>query len=141
RFHPELLPSLDYRGTHPGAFLAQGGRFMTLPGRLRNPGNLSAQRQPAKAQPADAELAQVSPRTSAQLAAVMPARGKFWGRALTPRFVKLGLNLCVFHSFCSSQFAFSSQLPAAALSCQPSALSSDFSRLRPERHSQMLQQH
>src|SRR5215469_8536419 len=63
-----------------------------LPGRLRNPGNLSPQRQPAETQTADAELPQVSARTPADLAAVVLARRE------------LGLA-CVLHSFCcSSQF-------------------------------------
>jgi hypothetical protein len=45
------------------------------PGRLGNPGDLAPQRQSAETQAADAELAQVSARTSAQLAAVvLPGR-------------------------------------------------------------------
>src|SRR5215469_10231142 len=47
-----------------------------LPGRLRNPWNLPAQRQLPEAQTADAELPQISSRTSAQFAAVMLARGE-----------------------------------------------------------------
>src|SRR5690348_7692031 len=48
------------------AALADDWRPTTfLPGRLRNSGNLSPQRQPAEAKPADAELTQVSARTSA----------------------------------------------------------------------------
>jgi hypothetical protein len=61
-----------------------------LPGRLRNPWNFPAQRELAEAQAANAELAQKGARTSAQLAAVMLARGK------------LGLS-CVFNSFCCSR--------------------------------------
>src|SRR2546423_11531599 len=58
-----------------------------LPGRLRDAGDLSLERQPAKAQAADAELAQISARTPADAAAVVPT-----GR-------ELGLA-CVFYSFC-----------------------------------------
>jgi hypothetical protein len=47
-----------------------------LPRRLRNPWNLSAQRQAAEAQAADAELAQKRARASAQVAAVVLARRK-----------------------------------------------------------------
>ena len=50
---------------------------MPLPRRLRDARNLAAQRQPAEAQAAQAELAQISARTSANLAAVVSARGKF----------------------------------------------------------------
>src|SRR5215472_2981518 len=60
-----------------------------LPGRLRNPGNLSPQRQSAETQTADAELPQVSARTPADLAAVVLARREF------------GLAR-VLHSFCCS---------------------------------------
>src|SRR5437762_5999545 len=61
-----------------------------LPGRLGDAGDLSLERQPTKAQAADAELAQVSARASANAAAVVPAAGKF------------GLA-CVFDSFCCSR--------------------------------------
>jgi hypothetical protein len=44
-----------------------------LPRGLRNPRNFPAQRQLSEAQAADAELPQVSARTSAQLAAVVLA--------------------------------------------------------------------
>src|SRR5215469_3530459 len=67
-----------------------------LPGRLRNPGDLTLQGQTAEAQAAYTELAQVRARPSADLAAVVLARGK------------LGL-LCVFYSFCCCRhLAFSS---------------------------------
>src|ERR1700730_5050094 len=67
-----------------------------LPGRLRNPGNFSAQRQATETQAADTELAQISAWASAQVAAVVLARRK------------LGLP-CILHSFCcSGQFIFSS---------------------------------
>src|SRR5215469_11886029 len=80
-----------------------------LPGRLRNPGNLSPQRQPAETQTADAELPQVSARTPADLAAVVLARRE------------LGLA-CVLHSFCcGSQFrSYTFRLKR----CQLSAVSS-----------------
>src|SRR5262249_49436317 len=59
---------------HPFAPACRGtcgdGNFKLLPGRLRYPGNLSPKRQPAEAQPADAELAQESARTPTQPAAV-----------------------------------------------------------------------
>src|SRR5207302_10385599 len=58
-----------------------------LPARLRNPRNFPTQRQPAETQAANAKLAQVAARTSANLAAVVLARGK------------LGLS-CVLNSFC-----------------------------------------
>lgn len=48
----------------------------SLPGRLRDPRNLPPQSQPAEAKAANAELAQVGARPSAQLAAVVPARGE-----------------------------------------------------------------
>src|SRR5882724_999393 len=99
-------------------FVRKGGRFTThsLPRRLRNPRNLSAQRQAAETQAANPELAQIRARTSAQFAAVMTARGELQLRLLASCFIKLRLDLCVLHSFCSSQFTFSSQLPAQARS-------------------------
>src|SRR5580692_8033303 len=103
-----------------------------LPGRFRDPGNLPAQCQPAEAQAAQSKLAQVSARPSAQLAAVVPARGKL-GRLLflVARQLKLLLDLCVFNSFCCShaflKMNWRCKLKSEAL-------------LRPERHAQMLQQ-
>src|SRR5262249_17521125 len=47
-----------------------------LPGRLRDAWNFSPQREAPEAQAADAKLAQVSPRTSADLAAVVLTRGE-----------------------------------------------------------------
>src|SRR4029077_20724104 len=59
---------------HSCAFCVPGWeiRFVTasLPGRLRNPGNLSAQSQTAETQAADSELAQIGSRAAAQFAAV-----------------------------------------------------------------------
>src|SRR2546423_11195630 len=49
---------------------------VSLPGRLRNSRNLPAQCQLPEAKPADPELPQEAPRTPAELAAVMLARGK-----------------------------------------------------------------
>ena len=73
------------------------------PGRLGNPRNLAAKSQSAEAQAADAKLAQVSPRTSAELAAVMPARGKLGLRPFAAaRLLKLFLDLRVLDSFCCS---------------------------------------
>jgi len=60
-----------------------------LPGWLRNPWNLATQRQLPEAQAANAELPDVGPRTSADLAAVVLARREF------------GL-LRVLYSFCCS---------------------------------------
>src|SRR5271165_16049 len=74
-----------------------------LPRRLRNSGDLAAQRQPAEAQAAHAELAQVSARTPAQLAAVVPTRGEFRPLLfLVARQLKLLFDLRVFNSFCCS---------------------------------------
>src|SRR5437762_11547491 len=64
-----------------------------LPGRLGDAGDLSLERQPAKAQAADAELAQIAARPSADAAAVVLPAGE------------LGLA-CVFHSFCCSRHVF-----------------------------------
>src|SRR5437899_6983445 len=76
---------------------------MPLPGRLGNAGNLAAKSQPAEAQAADTKLAQVCPWTSAELAAVMPARGEFglWTLA-TARLLKFFFDLRVLNSFCCS---------------------------------------
>src|ERR1700688_2366854 len=76
-----------------------------LPGRLRHAGNFPAQRQPAEAQAAQAEFAQVSARPPANLAAVVPARGKLGSLRLgVPRHFKLLFNLRVFNSFgCSHE--------------------------------------
>jgi hypothetical protein len=72
----------------------------SLPGRLRHSRNLSPQRQPAEAQPAHAELAQKRPRPPANLAAIMPARGKFRPRLLfVARLLKYFLDLRVLNSF------------------------------------------
>ena len=92
----------------PLRVVAQGGRFIPSPGRLRNPGNLSPQRQAAETQAANAELAQIRARTSAHLAAVMLARGKLRLRLFASRIVKLLLDLCVLDSFCCSQLTFRS---------------------------------
>src|SRR5271166_1312385 len=84
-----------------------------LPGRLRYPGNFSPQRQSAETQAADAELAEVPARASTNLAAVVLARGELQFRLLTPRVVKLLLDLRVLDSFCCGcHLAFSSWLLA-----------------------------
>jgi len=64
-----------------------------LPGRLCNAWNLALQRQRAEAQAAEAELAQIRPRTSANLAAVMLP-----GRKLG-FLVRLGDTRCPCHCF------------------------------------------
>src|SRR5581483_11307804 len=74
-------------------------RGRVLPRRLRNSRNLSPQRQPAETQAANAELAEIRTRTSANLAAVMLARGEL-GLLHILRF-NLALRT-VFHSFCCS---------------------------------------
>src|SRR5581483_245476 len=80
-----------------------------LPGRLRDARNFSPQRESTEAQAANAELAQVGARTSANLAAVVLARGE------------LGF-LRVLNSFrCRCHLAFSSWL--LAVSSQSSAAS------------------
>src|SRR5215470_15278073 len=83
-----------------------------LPRRLRNSRNLAAQRQLPETQPADAELAQVRARASADLAAVVLAR-----RELRLLYV-LRLDLAfrrVLHSFCCScHLASSSWLLASS---------------------------
>src|SRR5882672_4984347 len=82
----------DSRRHHP--------REPRLPGRLRNPRNFPPQREPAEAQPANAKLAQKRPGPSAQLAAVVPPRGKLRLRRLgVARLLKHFLNLRVLHSF------------------------------------------
>src|SRR5580704_947212 len=76
---------------------------LPLPRRLRNPRNLPAQRELAEAQAANAELAHVSARTPAELAAVVLPRGKLRLRQLVvARRRKLLFDLCVLHSFCGS---------------------------------------
>src|SRR6202166_3765410 len=76
-----------------------------LPGRLRHSGDLPAQRQFTEAQAAEAELAQISPRTSATLAAVVPTRRKLRSlRLVGARNLKLLFDLCVFYSLrCSHE--------------------------------------
>src|ERR1700733_6194657 len=74
---------------------------ISLPRRLRTPWNLPAQRQLPEAQAANAELAQERARPSAQLAAVMPARGKLRLRLfVVARLLKRLLDLRVFNPFC-----------------------------------------
>jgi hypothetical protein len=85
---PLLLIRFSYRRSSLLALTINDERPTTaLPGRLRNPGDLSLKSQPAETQPADAKLAQESARASANLAAVVLARRE------------LGL-LCVLYSFC-----------------------------------------
>jgi hypothetical protein len=67
----------------------------SLPGRLRNPWNLPAQRELAEAQAADAELAQKRARTPAKLAAVVLACGE-----LGFLYFALMQPNVVFDSFC-----------------------------------------
>src|SRR5689334_11088249 len=98
---PTLAPSLP-----------RAGDPLPLPRRLRNSRNLSAQRQAAETQPADPKLAQVRARASAQLTAIVPARGKLRPRLLAAHLIKLCLDLCVLHSLCCSQFTFHSWLSA-----------------------------
>src|SRR5215472_11064740 len=62
-----------------------------LPRALRNSRNFSLERQTAEAQTADAELAQIGPRTSANLAAVLGARGELGF------LVRLGNFACCSH--------------------------------------------
>src|SRR5438309_473419 len=50
--------------------------FSSLPTRLRNPGNLTLERQTAEAQTAEAEFAQKSARPSADAAAIAVLGGK-----------------------------------------------------------------
>src|ERR1700733_11383651 len=57
---------------------ARTARTPALPGRFRNPGNFSPQRQTAETQAAKTELAQIGARSAADLAAVVLAGGKFW---------------------------------------------------------------
>jgi hypothetical protein len=63
------------------------------------------QRELPEAQPAQAELAQISPRPPAALAAVVSARGKLWRLLLVvPRQLKLLFDLRVFYPFrCSHE--------------------------------------
>src|SRR5579871_4175172 len=96
---PRRIPTLTSNLAHPevcrkviglcpeGAAATE--RRATLPRRLRYPWNLPAQCQLPEAQAANPELPQKCSRTSAQLAAVMLARGK------------LRLS-CVLNSFCCS---------------------------------------
>src|SRR5438445_6846892 len=65
------------------------GRRAYLPRRLGNTRDLPTQRQTAEAEPADAELAQIAARASADLAAVVLACGELWFS-------------CVLNSFCCS---------------------------------------
>src|SRR5215469_3415097 len=74
-----------------------------LPGRFGDAWNFAAKSQSAEAQAAYAELAQVRSWTSAQLAAVVPARGKLGRcRFAAARLLKLFLDLRVLNSFCCS---------------------------------------
>src|ERR1700678_384574 len=89
--HSSQLPASQQRTTE----------HSLLPGRLRNAWNLAAQRQSAEAQAAHSELAEKRARTSAQAAAVVPARGKLGPRLLgVAGQLKLLLDLRVFYSFC-----------------------------------------
>jgi hypothetical protein len=109
-----------------------------LPGRLGNAGNFSPQCQTAEAKPAKPELAEIGPRPSANLAAVVPTRGKlgFW-LSFAARQLKLLLDLRVLDSFCC-RCQLSSCNYSSILVHSENALTET---LGPERHSQMLQQH
>jgi hypothetical protein len=76
-----------------------------LPGRLRNPGDFSAQGQTAETQAAKTELAQIGAWASAQFAAIMPTRRELGLRPFASRIVKLLLDLRVLNSFCCSQLS------------------------------------
>src|SRR5271166_4446403 len=90
-----------------------------LPRRLRNAGNFPLERQAAEAQTAEAELAQIGPRTSANVAAVVRARGELGF------LVRLGDLAC-----CSHRFLYSGPRPLFKLVLLGHA----------EGHSHMLQQ-
>src|SRR5258708_40347557 len=75
-------------------------RVVVLPRRFRNAGNFTAQCQPAETQAAESELAQIPTRTSADLAAVMPARRKLELLPFGASIRKLLLDFLVLHSFC-----------------------------------------
>src|SRR5581483_6767124 len=95
--------SIPKHGSHPP-------KNNGLPGRLRNPRDLPPQGQPTETQAANAELAQISARPAADLAAVVFARGK------------LGFSR-VLNSFrCSCHLASRSQLPASSNPLSASAL-------------------
>src|ERR1700731_3833215 len=80
-----------------------GLRRARLPRRLRNSGNFATQGQAPETQAAQAELAQISARTSANLAAVVLARRKLRLRSFAlARLLKLLFNLGVFNSFSCS---------------------------------------
>src|ERR1700726_2157674 len=109
---------------------AQPAPLPLLPRRFRNSGNLSPQRQAPETQAAQAELAQISARTSANLAAVVLARGKLWLRFFVlTRLLKLRFDLCVLNSFCCSHEILKETLSS---NCE--------TLLRPERHAEMTQQ-
>ena len=75
-------PRASHCGVHPPRVRVSNSgvsdrtrrRAVVLPGRLHDPRNLTAQCQSAEAQPAKAELAQVSARASAQLATIVLTR-------------------------------------------------------------------
>src|SRR5947209_1089043 len=71
-----VLPNIQRSKTAIGS--SEYRILLPLPGRLRNPGDFASQRQPAEAQAADAELAQIRARTSADLAAVVLTSRKLW---------------------------------------------------------------
>src|SRR6185437_7611770 len=108
-----------------------------------NSGTFSPQRQTTEAKPANSELAEIGPRPSADLAAVVPARGKLGPRPFSPCVVKLLLDLRVLDSFCCRcqnlllNFLCSDR-PSARPPDQGPGVYKIF--LRPERHSQMLEQ-
>src|ERR1051326_8831151 len=58
---------------------ATGSLFIGLPARLHDAGDLALERELAEAETAELELAEISARPSAQLAARIPARAEFRG--------------------------------------------------------------
>ena len=88
-----VQPRASPCGDHPAGQDRIALHRTFLPGRLRDPRNLAPKGQSAEAQPAEAELAQVGARTSAQLAAVVLARRELGF------FVVLGDAACSGHRF------------------------------------------
>jgi hypothetical protein len=89
------------------------------PGRLRNSWDLTAQRQAAEAQAADAKLAQVRARTTAELATVVPARRKLWlGDFVVARPLELLFDLSVFNSFSCSHAILEISIPLSVIICK-----------------------
>src|SRR3954469_3388181 len=77
-----------------------------LPGRLRDAGDLALEREPAEAQAADAELAQVRARASAELAAIVAAARELGFLSLGARRRVHALDLCVLDHLCCGCHCF-----------------------------------